>query len=80
MRSALLAPILAAGIALSGTALAATQTEAQWMANYRFRTAAQGPTTGDQLQQQTSRTQEELLLRMSPGNNNFGGPPAVKAD
>jgi hypothetical protein len=80
MRSALLVPILAAGVALSGTAFGAAQTEAQWMSNYRFRAAAQAPTKGDQQQQQNSQIQEELLLRTSPGNNNFGGPPATKAD
>ncbi len=74
MRSSVLVTILAAGLALSGSAFGQTWTRSTAM-NVNSGTSkgtAYNPNTQQSAQ---AGIQEQLLLRMSPEVNNFGSNP-----
>lgn len=76
MRMNLLVPILAAGIALSGSAFGQNGTRSTAM-NTTSSTTAASHGSGTLAQNTTADIQEELLLRSNPGVDNFGHNPSM---
>ncbi len=74
MRSSVLVSVLAAGLALSGSAFGQTWTRST-AANVNSGTSQANTYNPNSQQNARSGIQEQLLLRMSPEVNNFGSNP-----